>query len=165
MLFRAPPQDSCVRACPQGGGFPSRCRCGSRNHQPGLGARQPGLGRGGRTRHRHLLRKFPTAPSVARPSAGHPLARTHAHTHVHTHKVLLWTQGSHWSTHPHTLAHPVCPCTHSHTRTQGGSALPLAIQAGPLRGQGTAPPLLPRTHDHRQATSQGPGSSRATTSP
>lgn len=45
----APPQDSRV-PCPQSGGFPGLCfgcRWRSGNHQPGLGARQPGLGRGG----------------------------------------------------------------------------------------------------------------------
>ncbi|XP_022381190.1 phosphatidylinositol 4-phosphate 5-kinase type-1 gamma isoform X1 [Enhydra lutris kenyoni] len=64
-----------------------------------------------------------------------PQPDTHSCTHTHTHTCILTRYscghsaltGQLTSTHSCT---PVCPCTHSHTRTWCGSALPLAIRPG-----------------------------------
>lgn len=66
--FQSPPGTPMSCPCPQGGGVPSLClcRCRSGNRQPGLRARQPGLRRGRRARHGHLLCKSPRASSCRR---------------------------------------------------------------------------------------------------
>lgn len=98
--------------CPQGGGIPSLCLCchRSRNCQPGLRARQPGLRRGGRARHGHLLCKSPGAPSCHRPSATHAYRHTHTHACIHTIQIHICS---------HAHMHTALPCAHTgHSRAR-----------------------------------------------
>lgn len=56
---------------PQGGGLLGRCICQHR----GGGHAQPGLGRGGHARHRHLLRKCPGPGALWRPAPAPEVSR------------------------------------------------------------------------------------------
>ena len=123
---RAPPARTPVSSpCPQGGVIPGLCLCRRRsgNRQPGLRARQPGLRRGGRARHRHLLCKSSRDPSRRR-TLHHLCSHVHTHARACTNPRVLTPTPVH--THAHcslrlvltrrTLKAPVHTCTCTHTQ-------------------------------------------------